>query len=205
MPPSSVNSGSGGRMSLNALPEQPSIERQRLQRTSGQCSAVEFRAIVRMPRIGPQLDLGIDVEHFDRFGPSLQKARAQQGVGAVADDLPQVSLDVLDTVGGCGRVTRVRDPDRAGRKRRRAADKAGLLHQQRSGAANGGEQRRRHARGTGADHDDIIVWREVGQSGTEQGRLRKRWKTFSPGMPRPSSVHQPTQQPLPEARKPQNQ
>jgi hypothetical protein len=98
-----------------------------------------------MAGIGPQLDLGMRVEGVDRFGTRFQEAGAQRGIGAVADDLPQIALNVLGTISGTdfGRVARVRNPDRACRKRRGAADKRRLLDQQRFGAANGGKQRRR--------------------------------------------------------------
>jgi hypothetical protein len=58
-------------------------------------------------------------------------------------------------------MARIRDPDRSRRKRRRAADKISLLHQQRLGAANGRKQRGRHAGGSGADDNDVVARRDV--------------------------------------------
>ena len=99
MPPSSVNSGKRRANQPERVTEQPPVERQRLQRTPGQCSTIEFRAIVRMPRIGPQLDLGLTLEDLDRFGTGFQKPRTQRGIGTVTDDLLQISLDIFGAVG----------------------------------------------------------------------------------------------------------
>ena len=59
------------------IAQQPPVERQRLQRATGQNSAVQFRAIVRMAGIGAQLDLGMPFKGFDRFGTRFQEARTQ--------------------------------------------------------------------------------------------------------------------------------
>ena len=128
MPPSSVNSGSGGRNSRSA--------RQAADRRTAAAPArvrparrPRVPTIVGMTGIGAQVHLGIFFQDLDRFGTGLQKSRTQRGVRPVADDLLQISLDVRGAVGSRdrGRVARVGYPDRSRRQRRCAADKFRFL------------------------------------------------------------------------------
>ena len=149
---------------IERIAEQPSVERQWLQRTPGERRTLEFRAIVGMTGISAQFYIGMIFQNLDCRGTCLQEGRAQRNVGMVSDDLLQISLDVHRPVGRAHSrcMVCVGYPDRSRRQRRRSTEIFSLLDQQRSGAPNSGEQRSRHARSARADDDDVITARNLG-------------------------------------------
>jgi hypothetical protein len=116
-----------------------------------------------MTDIGPQFHFGMIFQNLDCRGPRLQEGCAQRNVGMVSDDLLQIFLDVRRAIGCTERrcMARIGYPDRSGRQRRGAADKPGLLDQQRFRASNGGKKRSRHAGRSGTDHDDVVTGRDL--------------------------------------------
>ena len=149
---------------LERLAEQPPVERVRLQRAPGECRALQLRAVVGMTNIGPQFHFGMIFQNLDCRGTRFQEGCAQRNVGMVSDDLLQIFFDARRAFGRTERrcMARIGYPDRSGRQRRRAADTPGLHDQQRLRASNGGKKCRRHAGGSGTDHDDVVTGRDLG-------------------------------------------
>ena len=162
MPPSRVNSGKGGRSLASSRAEHPGIEGQRLQHPAGQRRARQVGQIVRMEGIGTQPHGGVLLEQADHLRPGGKKGVGQRVTQAIANRGLQIAARVGGVVAARRAVVGARNPDRARRDRRGAADDRRLLDQQHIQALHRRRQGCGHAAGAAAEHQQVDLARLAG-------------------------------------------
>ena len=158
MPPSTVNSGIGGRIASSAVAERARVERQRFQRAAVERRALRLLLVIGMQRIGAEFDVGLAPRASrpprapNRGTPRATRAARNCRRRRRENSRPSRGLSLGLTARACSEPGK---PGRAGRERARAADIFRALDEQHGLAGDGAEQSRGEAAGAGADDDEI--------------------------------------------------
>jgi hypothetical protein len=129
IPPSKVNSGSGGRSRPKFCSEPRAVEGDGLQHAAADGGARLLRIIIRIGFYGLKLNLGIRLEILDRLRTTPEKRVPQVSIFDFRDGAGEIVGGVGQTViqTGLFHVAVGGNPDHAAGPRRRSADKFGLF------------------------------------------------------------------------------
>ncbi len=154
MPPRTVNSGSGA---PRVAKSRPSTRASNGTGSSTRPDVVEpcnAGRVIGVVGIGPEADFAIGLQEVDHARRVVQECVGHLGSQAIADSALQIAQSLRAGVGGFV-VAGIGDPYGTRRARRGAADGFGLFDQHNVEAQDGGAEGRRHAAGSGAQHQQI--------------------------------------------------
>ena len=138
------------------IAEFSSVERQNTQRPAAKRGAWQG-VIIGMNRRRRKCHAGFLLEIIEHGRASREKGREPRIIGVIAQYRRKISFGDFDAVGHPGRLAlpAAGNPHRAGRSRGGAANHVGLFAENDLEAFERADQRRRHSRRAGADHQKI--------------------------------------------------